>query len=368
MNIPKKSVLFVRPSMGYGGADKVTLNILQNLDRERFIPFLALMRAEGENMSMIPNDVEVFDLKASRLWYMLKPLKQLLKEKTFDIVYSTSGGTNIPLLMIPAKLRKSSTVVVSERTILLQTQKSKFKSILMLTLKRWLYPRADFVTAVSKGIAEEIVRMIGVDKRKVQVVNNPIVTKELISKMNETVTHQFFSNDKPSILMVGRLVPQKNYPMMFRALKKLEPGLDAHLFILGKGPIEADLKKLAQEYEIANQITFMGYNDNPFKYMSKCSVFVLSSNHEGMPGVLIQAMACGAACVSTDCHTGPADLIEDGINGRLVKTDDDSALTSVLMELIKNRTQARKLGQQAQQSVDKYHMQAGINSYISFLN
>ena len=354
--------------MGYGGADRVTLNLLQNLDRDKYQPHLALMKAEGVFMSKIPEDVPVYDLKAKSLWFMTKPLTQLLKKRYFDILYSTCGGASIPLMMVPGSIRKKSIVVVSERNILAPPHKNNFKRKLMLFLKRKLYPKADHITAVSRGVASEIETRFEINPNKIHVVNNPVITADMAELMKHEIKDpEFLDDNYPVILMAGRFDPQKNYPMMFEAFSKVCAQSNAHLFILGKGPLENELKQLASDMQIEDRITFRGYDTNPYKYMSRCHVFALSSDHEGMPGVLIQAMACGAACVSTNCRTGPSELIQHGVNGFLVKTGDPEDMADHILRLLADQDLAIQFGVEAKESVDRYHSKAGIQSYFSFL-
>jgi glycosyltransferase involved in cell wall biosynthesis len=118
---------------------------------------------------------------------------------------------------------------------------------------------------------------------------------------------------------------------------------------------------------LTNKVCFAGFDKNPFKYMSACDIYVLSSRHEGMPGTLVQAMACGAACVSADCPTGPNELIKDGENGFLVPVEDVTALSERMLILLENKDLKTKYSISASKSVESYTEQNGVNSYFYFL-
>ena len=159
-------ILFVRPTLGYGGADRVTVNLLQAFDRSKFQCDLALMRAEGEFIDQIPQDVQLFDLKSSSLWPMWKPLKKLISESDYDVVYSTCGGASMPMMLAAWLSRYKGITVVSERNILFPPKKSKAKRRLMIFIKAFLYKKATWVTAVSKGVAKECKDILGVNRHQ----------------------------------------------------------------------------------------------------------------------------------------------------------------------------------------------------------
>lgn len=364
----KKRILFVRPTMGYGGADRVTLQLLQAIDREKYIPSLALMRAEGEFLNDVPADVKIYDCKAKSLWWMVFPLIKLLNSEKFDIIYSTCGGASIPAGLSKILSKTNTILVFSERNILFPPGKNPWKRKLMLLLKKRIYPKAHWITAVSKGVRQEIITLLNIKPEKVIVVDNPLIDKGLTIQKFETVDHHFFDGTVPVILAVGRFEYQKDYGLLLNAFKKVTQKLKARLFILGTGPLLEQFKKYAAKTGIEDAVFFAGFDKNPFKYMAKCDVFVLSSRHEGMPGVLIQALACGAACVSTDCPTGPNELIQDGENGFLVPVGDVEKLAEKILMLLENNALRQKFKDAAPNSIRRFETDTAINSYFNFLS
>ena len=364
----KKKVLFVRPTLGYGGADRVTLNLLKAFDREQYDCDLALMRAEGEYVEDLPEDVKLYDLKAGSLWNMAGPLKSLIKNTDYDILYSTCGGASMPMMLAAWQTGYKGTTIVSERNILFPPKKSKAKRRLMLVIKKFLFKKATWVTAVSKGVAQECIDILGTKKATTVVVNNPIVNEDLINGMDEAVEHEFFSQYPKTIVAIGRFEWQKDYDTLLKAFTKVvKKDAEVGLFILGKGPLESNYRSLVEDLGLSDHVHFAGFDKNPFKYLAACDAYVLSSRHEGMPGVLVQAMACGAACVSTDCPTGPNELIKDGENGFLVPVEDEEALSKKLIEVLSAPTLRQSFKDKAPKAVERYHESAGVASYFSFL-
>ncbi|KYG82866.1 glycosyltransferase [Roseivirga echinicomitans] len=361
-------ILFVRPSLGYGGADRVTVNLLQAFDRNKFQCDLALMRAEGEFLGQTPDDVQLFDLKSKSLWAMWKPLKKLISESDYDVVYSTCGGASMSMMLSAWLGRFKGVTVVSERNILFPPKKSKAKRRLMILVKSFLYKKATWVTAVSQGVAIECKDILHVKSERIKVVYNPIVNKTLLEGAREEVKHPFFSQYGEVILAAGRFEWQKDYDTLLRAFKRVTQVTDnVGLFILGKGPLESYFRTVVSDMELEGKVCFAGFDTNPFKYMAAADVYVLSSRHEGMPGTLVQAMACGAACIATDCPTGPNELIIDGENGYLVDVTDDSAMAERILKLLSNNDLKSKFRNAAPIAVEQYSEKNGVVSYFNFL-
>lgn len=364
----KKRILFVRPTLGYGGADRVTLNLLKGFDRDLYQCDLALMRAEGEFITDLPSDVRLFDLKSKSLWPMWKPLKQLIAESNYDVLYSTCGGASMPMMLAAWLGRFKGITVVSERNILFPPKKSKAKRRSMLLIKAFLYKRATWVTAVSKGVAQECKELLGVAPERTRVVYNPIVNETLLEGAKEKVKHPFFNEFNQIVLAIGRFEWQKDYDTLLKAFKKVTQVNDhVGLFILGKGPLENHYRTMATYLEISDKICFAGFDKNPFKYMAASDVYVLSSRHEGMPGTLVQAMACGVACIATNCPTGPNELIADNENGYLVEVEDSDTMSQRILTLLDNHDLRSQFQITASAAVLTYSEKNGVSSYFDFL-
>lgn len=364
----KKKILLVRPTLGYGGADRVTLNLLKGFDRDQFDCDLALMRAEGEFVTDLPKDVKLIDLKAGSLWNMWLPLKKLIRSTNYDVLYSTCGGASMPMMLAAWVSGYRGTTVVSERNVLFPSTKGKTKRRLMLSIKKFLFKKATWVTAVSKGVAQECIDILGIAKDVTLVVNNPIINDDLLKGKQESIDNTSFNKFSKTILAVGRFDPQKDYDTLFEAFTRvIEKQPDTGLFILGKGPLENYYREKSIALGIQDHVEFAGFDKNPFKYLAACDVYVLSSRHEGMPGVLVQAMACGAACVSTDCPTGPNELIKSGENGFLVPVGDIEKLSNRISQLLIQEDTRKKFKTEADRAVIRFHEKAAVDSYFNFL-
>lgn len=360
-------ILFVRPSLGMGGADRVTLNILKSYDRNLYDCDLFLNKRQGEFLADVPNDIDVITSNSHNVLFMLFPLLKRLKKEDYDYVYSTSGGTNVAVVLASLLFRNKFKSVISFRSSVIQKEKSRLKAMIWLSLRKATLRYADFCTVVAKELEVDVAATYKISREKIFTVNNPIINGDLLKLKNEPL-EDIFDPLRPSILAVGRLIKVKNYDLLIESFASIADKTEAILYILGEGKERNNLVTLSEKLGVKDRVKFVGFDKNPFKWMSKVDIFVLSSNNEGMPGVLIQAMACGACCVSTDCKTGPKELIEDGYNGFLVKVGDGQSLSIKMRQLLNNDSLAAQFRERAPRAINRFNEKEGIESYFSFLS
>lgn len=368
-----KRVLFFRPSMAEGGADRVTANVLRLLDRSRFAPSLALMRMEGPFLEGLPPDVEVHPVRAPRLALAAPSLALLLRKLKPDVLFSTSSTGNIVASMAHLAAGSEARLVMSERTPLFRAGERSARNFAFALAKKASYRRADLVTAVAGGIAAQLVSELGLPPSRVRVVDNPMIEESLAAQAAEPVMHPFFAADgerAPVIVACGRMVALKDYPTLLRvfaAVREAPAGQRAKLVILGDGPSRGMLEALAQNLGLTGSIWFVGFDRNPFRYMARATLLLHTSRAEGMPGAQIQAMACGIPVVATDCEFGPREVIQHGENGYLAPVGDIAALAARVTSLLADEPLRARLGAQAKQRVARFHSAAAMRGYEAAL-
>lgn len=358
-------LFIVRPSLGTGGADRVTLTLLQHLDRAIFTPTLILVRRRGELLADIPPDVDVVPLDAGGSFSAARPLRRLIRERSPDIVFSTSSGTNITVAL--ATPRPGPRLVLSERSGLVR-EHAAFKRWTLLAAKRLLYWRADCVTAVSRGVADDLQTRLRLEPKRTRVVYNPVITPDLLEHSWAPVDEPWLEDDLPVLVAAGRLTRVKGFDLLLRALATVRSDHDCRLIILGEGPLRGELERQVQELGLAGSVKLPGFVANPSAYMRRSTVFVLSSHFEGLPGVLIQAMACGVAVVATDCRFGPNEIVTDGEDGVLVPPAKPGALSAALLKLLRNGAYRRALGEAARISAQRFTLEAVMPNYVRALD
>jgi glycosyltransferase involved in cell wall biosynthesis len=198
-----------------------------------------------------------------------------------------------------------------------------------------VYPWADAVIAVSDGVAEQVASLTGMPRERITTIYNPVVTPELLWRSREPVDHPWLAPGQPPVVLgVGKLKIQKGFRTLIRAFARVRAARPARLVILGEGARRRTLEALVDELGLREDVALPGYVENPWAWMSRASVFALSSRWEGLPGALIEAMACGCPVVSTDCPSGPAEILEGGVYGPLVPVGDAGALARAILELL----------------------------------
>lgn len=231
---------------------------------------------------------------------------------------------------------------------------------LRLWQARRFYPQADAIIAVANEIAADVAHVTGLPRARIVTIYNPVVTPKLQAGMLTPCEHPWFAPDRPPVVLgVGRLVKQKDFPTLLKAFAQVRRTREARLVILGEGKQRPTLETLARELGVAPDVALPGFVANPFSYMARASVFVLSSAWEGLPGVLIEAMACGCPVVSTDCPSGPAEILDGGAYGPLVPVGDAGALAHAILSVLERppdpeRLRARAAMFSVDRAVDHY--------------
>ncbi len=200
---------------------------------------------------------------------------------------------------------------------------------------RHLFPNATHFVGVSRGVSESVATAIGLPSSRITTIYNPVVTRRLLAKMEESPNHPWLQDGGvPVILAAGRLDAQKDYPTLLKAFAHLARERNCRLIILGEGERRKELEGLVDSIQLTERVSMPGWVENPFAFMSRASLFVLSSRQEGLPGVLIQALACGCPCVSTDCPAGPAEILQNGQFGPLVPVGNHVALAAAMAQVL----------------------------------
>jgi glycosyltransferase involved in cell wall biosynthesis len=214
---------------------------------------------------------------------------------------------------------------------------------------RLAYPNADARIAVSQGVADDLTALAGFTPRLIEVVGNPVVPPELEQRAAESVAHPFFAAGQPPVMLgCGRLAREKDFVTLLHAFALLRKSRPLRLIVLGEGPERERLEGLARELSVAGDVNLPGFVANPFAWMRRAALFVLSSVHEGLGNVLIEAMACGTPVVSTDCPSGPREILLDGKLGALCPVRNPEALAAAIERGLAAPADANALRRRAQ--------------------
>ena len=324
------------PSLCGGGAERVTVNLARGLSDRGLRVDLVLARAEGPYLNDVASKVRLVDLNARRVLASLPGLIRYLRRERPDVVLSALNHANLVALWARRISRVPARVVVSVHGLLAHTSKSAgVKGRSMPALVGRFYPWADQVIAVSQGVATDLAQTAGLSRDRIRVIYNPVVTAELEQKAKAPLEHPWFDPGAPPVIVsAGRLAKPKDFATVLHAVAALDRSQRVRLIILGEGPDRTSLEALTSWLGLEGQVALPGFVQNPYAYMSRARVFVLSSQWESFGNVLVEAMACGCPVVSTDCPTGPAEILSNGRFGALVPTGDVSALAAAIQRTL----------------------------------
>ena len=328
------------PSLRGGGSERVMVRLAQGFANEGLQVDLVLANAEGPYLKELPQAVRVINLKSRRVFYSLPGLVRYLRREHPKAMLSTMTHTNVIALWGKKIARSSTRLVIREATniTLISKDSGARKERLLPLLIRFMYLWADSIVANSQGVAVELTKIANVPLGKIKVVYNPVISPGLFAKAAEPLSHPWFhTNDKPVILSAGRLSPEKDFVTLINAFAKIYKKHQLRLMILGEGKERFKLETLVQRLGLKEYIALPGFVDNPYKYMKRAAVFVLSSRWEGLPNVLIEALALGTPVVATDCPSGPREILEEGKWGRLVPPGDVNALADAVIATLQRR-------------------------------
>lgn len=323
-------------SLEMGGAERVLVELCNQFAARGHRIDMVLVRNQGELTANLSAQVRLVDLSAPNAYLAIPALVRYLHQEEPQVILSSFELLSLIVLLLRRILGFSSQVVVRIATTLSLNRRMAYKKWLERILVSWLYPQAEAIVLVSKSAAQDLASFAGFSSERVHVVYNPVITDQFLQDMQEDAHHPFFeAGEPPVILGVGRLNKAKDFPSLIRAFADLRKRIPARLLILGDGELRVELQGLVNSLDLREDVDLPGFVMNPVAYMRRSDVFVLSSRWEGLPGVLIQALAAGCPVVSTDCPSGPREILADGEYGHLVPVGDTEALVAAIEDVLK---------------------------------
>lgn len=292
-------------------------------------------------------EITIRNLNLPNARRMLWPLVKMFKQQQPDVAFSAEDHLNVIVLLAAIISGTKAKISGSSRVTPYDTYPKKFFSkgtVLKQLMKAVMY-RADALTCVSKDMVEQY-RMVFNSPPHV-CVYNIVDDASSRQKMLEPVDEPWLLAEDgiPNLVAAGRLAPWKGFDILILAMKELLKSRQARLLILGDGPSRDELEKLIADNGLQQSVRLVGYVANPLKYYRNADVFVLSSRVEGLPNVLVEAMMCGCTPVSTDCPTGPREVLQDNKYGYLVPVDDPIAMALAIAKAIDNPISAALLSE-----------------------
>jgi glycosyltransferase involved in cell wall biosynthesis len=330
-------VLVTIPSLSGGGEERMAVHLVNNLDRARFAPVLALGIAEGPYLKDVHPDVPVVELGAARGRGVVPALVKRVRQDRPDVVVSLLGFNLAAVVARPffprgtrLVLRLGSTASAFLAEVALGNRP---RALAYRALHRVLFPRADAVVCQCDYMRDDLVVSVGVPRSNLLSIYNP-VDVAAIARSTES-GGALYPGPGPHLVTVGNMSYAKGYDLLLPAFEQARRRhRSATLTIVGRGENQPALEALARELGIDGAVRFAGFQDNPFAYLKQADIFVSSSRYEGFAFVIVEALACGTPVVATDCPGGAPEVIREGVNGWIAKTENVGSLAETIVRAV----------------------------------
>lgn len=328
----KKTIVFLLPSLGGGGSERVFLNLCKHIDKDKYHVTLCLLKKEGKFIAQLEaeDSFEVHDLGVSRVRNAILPIIKYVRRTKPDILISTLGHLNALLGAISFVFPKRVKLIGRESNIVSMTSHDK---ITLLLYKRF-YKNFDRVIVQSLDMENDLKETVGnLSQHQVVKINNPVDVRKIHTLREGNM--ELLPKGKVNLVSVGSLTFQKGYDMLLKSFSKFYKIDNYHLTIVGEGNLKDRLFDLAKEIGIEKKVTFAGFQDNPYMYMAQASIFVSSSRFEGFPNVVLEALACDTPVIANDYKGGINEIIEDSTYGKIIdirSSEDFESACETLLE------------------------------------
>jgi len=365
-------ICFVIPSLEGGGAERVAVTVLSALDGARHDRMLYLFSADGVYFDRVAEGVRVV-IAQKRSWTgRLLEFARFLRSERPDVVMPFLSyfitALAVWIARVPARVvfnqGTPTTGFLDDPDF---SWRTPWRRWLFAALTRLFYGRADAVVVTSEGVAADLVENYRVPRAKIRVLHNPVDIDAIQHALGQPIEGVDPSHDRPAVAAAGRLATVKNYPLLIDAIAELASASaplegrptkapngppTVHAWILGDGVERERLEQLAASRGVAGLVRFLGFQKNPWRFIARADVFVLTSTYEGFGNVLIEAMACGTPVIATR-SPGTVEIIEHESNGLLVD-HEPGAVAGAISRVLGDATLRARLVARAKESVGQY--------------
>jgi len=361
-------VSFFTLNLGLGGAERVLVNLTSELvERNRDVE-IVLAEKRGKLLEQVHEDVSVVDLNTKPFIPLIPAIRSYIKNHQPDVLVSTVNTANLATIIALNTTRTDTRHVIrmaNTPSQKIQTYNNNLSDTPIPYLMKLLYPLGREFITISKGLADDLVKMYDVDRSKITTIYNPCVNDNMLKQGEGPIHCDWFSDDNIKVILgVGSLTQQKDFQtLLFAFLNINNLNNEYKLVILGEGPKRENLEQICRDNNIEDDVWMPGEVSNPYPYMKNADLFVLSSRWEGFGIVNVEAMSFGTQVVATDCPHGPSEILEQGKYGRLVPVGDPEKLSAAIQTSISDPISERLLINRSNQ----FHIEKITTEYENVL-
>jgi glycosyltransferase involved in cell wall biosynthesis len=351
--------------LGGGGAERMHISLSNHWATQGFRVSFALMKMEGDLIDVVNANVSLVDLSARRIRQVPLSLARAIRNHQPDVTIAAMWPLTTAAVLGWILGGKQGKLFLSDHTTLsLANPHETSTSLRMLAWSmRLSYRFASGLIAVSEGVRQDMCRLCGLDSSRIRVIYNPAAKGvEVDDSLRADPSGLWSGHAGLKILAVGMLKTQKDHETLLRAFAILPTSLDAQLVILGEGPLREYLTLLAEELGIVDRVSMPGFVLDPYPWFSTADLFVLSSRWEGFGNVIVESLECGTPVVSTDCASGPSEILDHGRYGVLVPVQDHIKMANAIEVSLFNRPDRDTLRQRAK----KFSVESVSQEYMDY--
>jgi glycosyltransferase involved in cell wall biosynthesis len=367
MKFERKKVLFILPSFEAGGAERVFSTLFVHLDRGRFEPHIAVLRAKGAYVGTMPKDETVHDLNVSRARYSLPGIIRLVWKLKPHVILSTLGHLNLALLFVRSLFPRGTKFLVRETTIVTTFLLEETQHPRLWAWFYWyLYRRADGVICSCDAMMNDFAENFKLPREKLVRIYNPVDTETVQEQAN--IGENPFCGPGPHLVAAGRISREKGFDLLLDAMPVVLQHLpNARLAILGDGPLKTQLTARVQDLRLAETVSFLGFQQNPWRYLKHADLFVLPSRYEGLPNILLETLALGTPVVATDCPGAIREVRNTGTDIALVPPENPKALAEAIVSACGVFKDSSHRTATSQSALRKFDLQKVVGEYSELL-
>ena len=329
----KKSLIFLMPSIMGGGAERVTLNFLSNIELEENNVKLIVFNISQNEKENLPKGIDLINLEVRGIRKGLIKIISILRSTNPDIVFSSLFYINCFLSILKFFKIIKAKILIREANMPSENIKNSSFKITTKLLYKFFYPRVDKIISSSMIMKKDLLETINVNPTKIIIVPNPVEVERI---RENSVPIESLKGEGIKIIVVGRLTKQKGIDILIRWLSSIN-ALEWSLAIIGEGELESKLKQLSSKYNLEDKIKFLGFKSNPYPWIAGADVLALTSRWEGMPNAVLEALVCGTPVIATASAGAINELANESVTGAINLIKDQEGFTKVLLQIYNNK-------------------------------
>ena len=341
-------------------------HLIPAMARRGYSVDLLKVREHGPELGEVPEGVRVIDLGTRHTYNSLGAVVRYLRRERPVALLADKDRVNRTALLARCLARVDTRLVLSSGTTISidLAHRGAFERWLQRNSMGKLYRYADQVIVTCEGVADDMSAYTGLPRHLIQAVPSPVVPERLFREPQPRPEHPWFAPGQPPVILgMGELGWRKDFPTLIRAFARVRERLSCRLVILGRGRQQQALEALAGELGVSGDVDFPGFQPNPYGFLAHAALFAFTSRWEGLGFALIEALALGTPSVSTDCPSGPREILRDGEYGRLVPVGDAEALALAMLDTLNNPLPRDRLREAAY----PYGIEQSTTAYLKVL-